>query len=60
VHALGRRTLDSPSVTVSVNADDWLKINAGTLNRAKAFPTGRLKVGGDMALAYQLDQIFRS
>jgi putative sterol carrier protein len=50
----------TPSVTVSVNADDWLQINAGTLKRAKAFLTGRLKVGGDMALAYQLDQIFRS
>ena len=48
----------APTVRVLVDAADWLKINTGTLNRAKAFMTGRLKVQGDMALAIKLGEIF--
>jgi putative sterol carrier protein len=50
----------APTVRVSADADDWLKINSGALNRTKAFLTGRLRVKGDMALAMQLGNIFRT
>jgi phenylpropionate dioxygenase-like ring-hydroxylating dioxygenase large terminal subunit/putative sterol carrier protein len=48
----------SPNVRVIIDADDWLKLNSGALNRTKAFLTGRLKVKGDMALAMKLGEIF--
>ena len=50
----------APTVRVAVDAEDWLKINSGALNRTKAYLTGRLKVKGDMALAVKLGEIFRN
>ena len=50
----------APTIRVSGDASDWLKINSGALDRTKAFLTGRLKVKGDMALAMRLGDIFRN
>ncbi|MCC6487628.1 MAG: SCP2 sterol-binding domain-containing protein [Candidatus Hydrogenedentes bacterium] len=49
---------DSPSITLSATADDWLKILSGQLSGQTAFLTGKLKIKGDMSLAMKLQSVF--
>ncbi|HEV2239175.1 MAG TPA: SCP2 sterol-binding domain-containing protein [Ktedonobacterales bacterium] len=46
---------DSPSTTVTVDSDDWLKILRRELDATMAFMSGKLKIAGDMSvmLAFQ-------
>jgi 3-ketosteroid 9alpha-monooxygenase subunit A len=48
----------APDVCVAVSDADWLAIRHGTLNSARAFMAGRLRVSGNMKLAVSLGSIF--
>lgn len=48
---------EDPSITLTVEAQDWLDIINGKLNGQMAFMTGKLKIQGDMTLAMKLQSI---
>ena len=48
----------SPSITISMNAKDYLDMVNGKLNGQMAFMTGKLKIAGDMGLALRLQSLF--
>lgn len=48
----------TPSVTISINDQDWVSIQKGTLNSQMAFMMGKLRVSGDMGLAMKLQSMF--
>lgn len=50
----------SPSITISMAAQDYLDMVAGKLNGQMAFMTGKLKIAGDMGLALKLQNLFNS
>lgn len=51
-------THDSPSVTLTMAAADFLDLVNGKLNGQMAFMSGKLKIAGDMSLAMKLGSIF--
>lgn len=51
-------TTESPSITITTSAEDWLKIVSGQLSGQTAFLTGKLKIKGDMGLAMKLQSVF--
>ncbi|MBI2891683.1 MAG: SCP2 sterol-binding domain-containing protein [Nitrospirae bacterium] len=50
-------TPDPAQCTISMKADDWKAMNAGTLNPQAAFMQGKLRIQGDMSLAMRLGSI---
>ena len=50
----------SPSLTVTVRAEDYVAMAEGTLNGQQAFLTGKLKISGDISLAMKLQSLFRT
>lgn len=46
--------VDNPTVTVRMNADDYLALMSGRLNGQMAFMTGKLKFDGSMTLLLQV------
>lgn len=50
-------TLETPGVTITMAAKDFVDLVAGKLNGQMAFMQGKLKIKGDMALALKLQQI---
>ncbi len=51
-------TEENPSVTVTVDSDDWLKILRGELNPMTAVMGGKLKLAGDMGIMLQFQSWF--
>ena len=51
-------THESPSVTLSMAAGDYVDLAEGRLNGQAAFMTGKLKIQGDMGLALKLNSLF--
>lgn len=49
---------DSPNITITVAATDWLDILNGKLDGQMAFMSGKLKIKGDMSLAMKLKTLF--
>jgi putative sterol carrier protein len=49
---------ENPTITLTVAADDWLKIMNGESNPALLMMKGRLKISGDMGLAMKFQQMF--
>ena len=50
---------DEPNVIISMQADDYVNMVNGKLPGQIAFMTGKLKVKGDLALAYKMKNIFK-
>jgi putative sterol carrier protein len=48
----------SPSITISMTAQDYLDMINGKLNGQVAFMSGRLRIAGDMGLALRMQQLF--
>jgi putative sterol carrier protein len=49
----------SPSITLTMQQQDFLDMINGKLNGQMAFMSGRLKIAGDMGLALKLQGLFR-
>ncbi len=55
--AVQEGAIDNPNLTVTMKAEDFVKLVEGSLNAQMAFMTGKLKIKGDMPLALKLQQI---
>jgi putative sterol carrier protein len=49
----------SPKMTMTVDADSYLKISKGELDPTTAFMKGKVKVSGDMGVALKMGQYFK-
>ena len=49
---------DEPTMTVSMEAADYVELTAGRLDGMTAFMGGRLRIAGDMGLAMQMQSLF--
>jgi len=56
--AIAEGTAPSPTLTVTMAAQDWLDLTQGRLAGQAAFLSGRLKLRGDMSLAMRLAGMF--
>lgn len=50
-------TAENPSITISMDAADFMDMVSGKLDAMGAFMSGKLKVEGDMSLAMRLQAI---
>ena len=50
---------ETPGVTISMAADDFVALTEGRLDGTMAFMSGKLKVKGDMGLAMKLQTLLR-
>jgi len=48
----------SPTVTLTLSAEDWLAMVNKELNPMQAFMSGQLRVSGDMMLAQRIPELF--
>ncbi len=51
--------VDSPNVTISMSAPDYVAMVKGELDQVKAFMAGKIQVKGDINLALKLDSLFQ-
>lgn len=49
---------EKPSITITMEAGNFISLLQGKLNGQMAFMTGKLKIQGDMALALKLQSVF--
>lgn len=49
---------DSPTLTISMDANDYVDMMAGRLDGMQAFMTGKIKVQGDIMLASRMMTFF--
>ncbi len=52
-------THDSPSMTLTMEAGDFVELTSGELDGMAAFMGGKLKITGDMSLAMKMQTLFR-
>lgn len=50
----------SPTMTISMNASDFVDMTQGRLDGMSAFMSGKLRVSGDMGLAMKMQTLFNS
>jgi putative sterol carrier protein len=50
---------DKPTMTLSADSGDYIKLITGELDPMKAFMQGKIKLQGDMMVAMKLTQMFR-
>ncbi len=50
---------DSPTMTVTMDAPDFVDLIGGNLDGMAAFMSGKLRIGGDMGLAMKLQSLFK-
>jgi putative sterol carrier protein len=55
--AVAQGRAESPSITLTMDAANFMDLIAGKLNAQTAFLTGKLKIQGDMTLAMKLQSI---
>lgn len=51
-------THDTPTVTLTLSAEDWLAMVNKELNPVQAFMNGQLRVSGDIMLAQRIPELF--
>src|SRR5678815_1704716 len=49
----------TPSLTITMSAQDWLDMTGGKLSGQMAFMSGKLKLKGDMGLAMKVGSLFQ-
>lgn len=49
----------SPTLTLTMSAQDWLDMVGGKLSGQMAFMSGKLKLKGDMGLAMKIGSMFQ-
>jgi putative sterol carrier protein len=49
---------EEPSLTITISADNYLKLAHGKLNGQMAVMTGKMKVKGNMGLAMKMQKLF--
>lgn len=49
----------SPTVTMTMSDETWIKMSNKELSGMKAFMTGKLKIKGNMMVGQRLDSLFR-
>jgi len=50
---------ESPRLTLTIAAADYIAISEGTLSDQLAFMTGRIKAAGDLGFAIKMQTMFR-
>ncbi len=55
----GKGEMESPNLTLSADAKDFIKIIYGQLDPTAAFMQGKLKIKGDMGLAIKFQSMFK-
>ena len=50
---------ESPSITITMTASDYIDLSTGKLNGQMAFMTGKIKIKGDLSLAMKMPKIFK-
>jgi putative sterol carrier protein len=55
----GKGDAESPNLTITMDARDYVKMSLGQLDGTQAFMTGKLKIKGDMGLAIKMQTLFR-
>ncbi len=56
--AVAQGKAEKPSITLTMDANNFMDLIAGKLNGQTAFLTGKLKIKGDMTLAMKLQSVF--
>jgi putative sterol carrier protein len=49
---------DSPTATMTISDETWIKMSNKELTGMKAFMTGKLKTKGNMMMAQRMDSLF--
>ncbi len=57
--ALAEGRTENPKATITMDANDYVDLTTGKLNAMEAFMKGKVKLGGDFALASRLSSFFR-
>lgn len=52
-------TAEDPKLTLTADAEDYIKVITGELNAMNAFAEGKLKLKGDLSLAMKLQNWFK-
>jgi putative sterol carrier protein len=55
----GKGEVESPNLTLTADARDWINISFGQLDPTAAFMQGKLKIKGDMGLALKFQTLFK-
>ena len=50
---------DSPTTTIKMGDDDFVKMMSGELNAMSAFTSGKLKVEGDLMKSQLIEKLFK-
>ena len=56
---VGAGTPESPNITISMKAPDFVDLATGKLDGTMAFMSGKIKIKGDMGLAMKLQSVLR-
>ena len=57
---VGEGAHDAPTMTLSMEAADYVALIAGELDGTVAFMSGKLRIAGDMGLAMRMQSLFRT
>src|SRR6266513_3375194 len=55
----GKGDAESPTLTVTMDAKDYVKMSLGQMDGTAAFMQGKLKIKGDMGLAIKMQSLFK-
>ena len=58
--SVGEGSHESPNMTMTLSASDYVELITGKLNGQMAFMSGKLKIAGDMGLAMKMQTLFKA